>query len=102
MMLTLLRLAAQVPAQRNRTLISRVSPKCEVPCLSLSSQSDSRAGSDGAMEGVTPGRTGVYASKAVDRYTGVIWKSVKVFEINYALASTHHLIGLLRMLDTRS
>ena len=44
--------------------------------------------SEGTMEGVNLQRTGVYYTKAVHQFNGLLWKSAKLFEINYAAALT--------------
>jgi outer membrane protein assembly factor BamB len=40
------------------------------------------------MEGVNLQRTGVYPTKAVHQLSSILWKSSKLFEINYATAIT--------------
>jgi outer membrane protein assembly factor BamB len=44
--------------------------------------------SEGAMAGVNPRRTGVYQAKGVHQVKGVLWKSDRLFEINYDAAIT--------------
>ncbi len=44
--------------------------------------------SEGAMDGVNLRRTGVYKAKGVHQVKGLLWKSPKLFEINYDAAMT--------------
>lgn len=43
--------------------------------------------SETMMEGVNLQRTGVYRTKGVPQFNGLLWKSTRLFEINYAAAS---------------
>ena len=49
--------------------------------------------SDETMQGVTLQQTGVYQTKGVSKLNGQIWKSNKLFEINYALGFTPNFDG---------
>jgi eukaryotic-like serine/threonine-protein kinase len=54
---------------------------------------DNTLSSEGAMAGVNLGRTGVYQAKGVHQVKGLLWKSNKLFEINYAGALTMNFDG---------
>ncbi len=78
------------PSGKYMLLINNIFPLAFIFILQVSglSQSAPRVNSDGAMHGSNLQRTRTYSSNDVNQLNSVLWKSAKLFEINYAAAMT--------------
>lgn len=79
-------------------LISLISSVIVLTVLTVSTSAqtpvaNSRSSSEGLMQGVNLQRTNAYQTKGVSQINGLLWKSDKLFKINYAAALTESFDG---------